>query len=404
MKSLLIMISLAAFIVMMPVLVYAGSDQPAASQPPISQPLLREGTLATQLVDVLKVGAAANEAEAESILSRAGIAPKNGWIADYPVTPDIVGELRAAVNAAADSKTISLSKDEALTAFESVTAQFDLSVRAGEPGPEGEPSAGEYPDTTVINNYYSDEGPPVVTYYAPPPDYAYLYSWVPYPFWWTDFWFPGFFVLADFDIDVHGHHHGHEGHRRGHEDHEFVSNHFRDPGSGRMSRVDPAARSNGGAFAERVGSRWSSSAGQRGAASIFSSRINRAAGGNTGVFTPRTSGRSGSPSVSSPTGSPFGRRSAISGGPAAATFGSQRIGRSFSQPSYRQPSISSRSFSPASSGQRSFSAPSSGARSFFSGAGGRSSFGGGFSGSFGGGARGSFGGGSRGSFGGGMRR
>jgi hypothetical protein len=49
-----------------------------------------------------------------------------------------------------------------------------------------------------LDNYYYEQGPPVVTYYEPPEPYYYLYSWVPYPFWSTDFYFPGFFVLNNF--------------------------------------------------------------------------------------------------------------------------------------------------------------------------------------------------------------
>ena len=51
----------------------------------------------------------------------------------------------------------------------------------------------------------------MVTYYAPPPDYYYLYSWVPYPFWCDEFWFGGFFILNDFHRSVffdHGRFHG----------------------------------------------------------------------------------------------------------------------------------------------------------------------------------------------------
>ena len=59
-------------------------------------------------------------------------------------------------------------------------------------------------EPTVIDNYYSDEGPPVVTYYAPPPDYAYLYAWDPFPFWCGGFWFPGYYVLNDFDFAFFG--------------------------------------------------------------------------------------------------------------------------------------------------------------------------------------------------------
>jgi len=58
------------------------------------------------------------------------------------------------------------------------------------------------PAEADVDEYYEDEGPPVITYYAPPADYYYLYDWDPWPFWWAGIWFPGFFVLADFDFVV----------------------------------------------------------------------------------------------------------------------------------------------------------------------------------------------------------
>ena len=58
------------------------------------------------------------------------------------------------------------------------------------------------PNPEVINKQYYEQGPPVVTYYAPPDPYYYLYSWVPYPFWSTGFYFPGFFVLNNFHRHV----------------------------------------------------------------------------------------------------------------------------------------------------------------------------------------------------------
>jgi hypothetical protein len=59
------------------------------------------------------------------------------------------------------------------------------------------------PGPDVVNNYYYDYGPPVVTYYAPPAPYYYLYSWVPYPFWWgPGVYFSGFFILHDFHRHV----------------------------------------------------------------------------------------------------------------------------------------------------------------------------------------------------------
>ena len=68
----------------------------------------------------------------------------------------------------------------------------------------------------VINQQYEEQGPPVVTYYEPPEPYTYLYAWVPYPFWSTGFYYPGYFMLKDFHRRVHvnrhpyyvSHHHG----------------------------------------------------------------------------------------------------------------------------------------------------------------------------------------------------
>jgi uncharacterized membrane protein YgcG len=240
-KSLLVLLIILMASAMMPILSNSQTDQPsAATSSPISQPLIREGTLAVKLAGDLKLGTAENEAEAEDLLSAAGIAPRNGWIADYPVTPDIVGELQAAVGEAADSGKLSIGKNAALQAFQDDVSSYSLPLTPDTSGNvAGGMFAPSYPDTSMENNYYDNEGPPAVTYYAPPPDYTYLYTWVPYPFWWEDFWFPGFFVLADFNIRVHWHHHGHE--YEG-----FVTNHFRNPKTGGISRIDPTNRVRGG--------------------------------------------------------------------------------------------------------------------------------------------------------------
>jgi hypothetical protein len=99
------------------------------------------------------------------------------------------------------------------------------------------PGSENYPNPSVVNNYYYNEGPPVMTYYTPPPDFYYLYAWVPFPFWWSGFWFPGFFVLHDF-------------HRTIIVDRRpvFVSNHFRDVRVNRVFRIDPDARFRGRTF------------------------------------------------------------------------------------------------------------------------------------------------------------
>jgi len=241
MKRLYIIATVAlCLLVSMPVGIHAQSGQAAGEQPPIAQPLVREGDLAVKLVDALKLGKATSEAEAESLLGNAGVTPRNGWIADYPVTPDIVGELTQSISVAAESKKLKMGKDEASLAFQNVMAEINLAVRGGTPGQTAQNGPGNItaPDTAVINDYYDDQGPPAVTYYAPPPDYLYLYIWVPYPFWGWNFWFPGFFILGDFHRVVHFHNRV-----------EIISNHFVDHRTNRIVRIDPLRRFNGRTFA-----------------------------------------------------------------------------------------------------------------------------------------------------------
>jgi len=233
---------LAGFaLLLIPAIIQAAYQQTAQGAPPIAQPLIREGNLAVSLAEALNLGTAKSEAEAESRLGEKDISPKNGWIADYPVTPDIVGELNVALGDAADAGKISLNRAEAQQRLDGIVKELGVSITAAENGgtaPPASEDANIIPESDVYD-YYSEEGPPVVTYYAPPPDYYYLYSWVPYPFWWTGFWFGGFFILNDFHRAVffdHGRFH----HGRG-----FVSNHFRTGGSNRFSRVDPVTRSGG---------------------------------------------------------------------------------------------------------------------------------------------------------------
>ena len=284
--------------------------------PPLAQSLVREGTLAVNLANALKIGSPTNEAEAESALTSAGIAPRNGWVGDYPVTPDVVIELRNAVGNAADSKGLSMSTEEALNIFDNVTKDYELPVSAANAGPTVSPNTSlgtNPPDPTVINNYYTQEGPPVVTYYAPPVDYSYLYNYVPYPFWWLNAWFPGYYMLADFSFPLYGYgrwHHGywdgygygywggygrygywggygynhwrgydHDGHHGGHgNDRYAVSNHYRHGGA--THRIDPANRAHGG-FSDgnrAGGQRWANPAAQRSAGAIYnrSSHVNTA--------------------------------------------------------------------------------------------------------------------------------
>jgi hypothetical protein len=342
-RSLYMKIMAAAVgLLLMPVMTYGQSEQAPTEAPPIEQPLVREGDFAVDLVNALDLSSTSDETEAESILGSAGIAPRNGWIADYPVTPDILSEIRNSIDGAADSGKIKMGKDDAVKAFENVKADLTLDVRSYTEGKPHEvnPSA-EYPGTSAINNYYYDEGPPIVTYYAPPPDYYYLYEWVPYPFWWYDFWFPGFFVLNDFHRVIHFHHRT-----------AFISNHFNDFRDHRVFRIDPAHRFHGRTFAgigaPRKG-RFISSGVRNGSRTVFNrNRISPPTGRRT--FRAPLRGRSlGSPSGGRTFRKPSGGRSfsTPSGG---RTFRTPSGGRSFSTPSggrtFRTPT-----------GGRSFSAP-----------------------------------------------
>lgn len=213
----------------------------AQGPPPVSQPLVNEGTFAIELANALAVAVNVDEIEAETRLGTLHIAPKNGWIAEYPVTPDVLMELQQAVLDAAVAKKLAMGKEEALSRFNDVAAGFGLRVKPYVMGtayaPSGE-SCATYPNPALVKTTYTDEGPPVVTYYCPPPDYYYLYAWVPSPFWWSDLWFPGFFVLHDFHRVIHRH-------KRV----EVITNHFRDRKSERGFRIDPVQRYAGKTYA-----------------------------------------------------------------------------------------------------------------------------------------------------------
>jgi hypothetical protein len=225
------------FLLLMPIIVHAQSEEVSVTPPPIGQQLVREGTFALKMAPAFSLEASEDEAEAESRLGEVGIMPGNGWIADYPVTPDIIAELQKSVIDAADAGKLTMNREEALKIFEDLKAEFGLSIKPHSDSAAYEckpPECENYPNPAVINNYYTEQGPPVVTYYAPPADYYYLYGWVPSPFWWSGFWFPGFFILNDFHRSVFIH-----------DRTFFVSNHFNDIRRHRVFRIDPSERFRG---------------------------------------------------------------------------------------------------------------------------------------------------------------
>jgi hypothetical protein len=171
MKKLL-PIGATVFFFLIPLMVNAQSEQNEPGPPPIEQSLVREGTFAMKLAEALKIGPVRSEAEAESRLASMGITPRNGWIADYPLTPDIIGEVRGAVGVAVDSGKLAMKKDEALIAVQVlIDNQWRLAV---------EPSHGTAPPPLPPPPAPSPSGsatspvPEVqVDVNAPPPEYAF---------------------------------------------------------------------------------------------------------------------------------------------------------------------------------------------------------------------------------------
>jgi len=221
--------------------VHAQSEKTTPGFPAIAQQLVREGTFALRLQSALALGTTDDEIEAESKLGEKGIVPRNGWIADYPVTPDIIGELYESLRNAAKSGRIPVNMEEALTRLDNVSVYFGMPVKpriVEKIGITLPADAVQFPQPKLIMNYYSTAGPPVVTYYAPPSDYHHMYCWIAYPFWCDDLPFPGFFILNNFHRTIFVN-----------DRVEFVSNQFRDFKARRLFRIRPAARLNGKTFA-----------------------------------------------------------------------------------------------------------------------------------------------------------
>ncbi len=244
MKRVLVIVLVAAGLVLAP---YAGSVNAQGStsgRPPIEQPLVSEGEFAVELATALQLTSTHDEAAAENSLAAINIAPRNGWISDYPMTPDIIAEVRGSAARSASSRSLSLSEADAARAVDSVSIAMHLPIkvagkkRADDSGSGSEyqsspasppPEVSEYETPDNVEQYYDENGPPIVSYYPPPWEYDYLYAWVPWPFWWDEFAFGGFFILNDFNR--HGHNH-------------WFSNHVTHA-DGTVSRVNAVTRAAG---------------------------------------------------------------------------------------------------------------------------------------------------------------
>jgi len=138
---------------------YSRPGQAEAGPGVRDQSLVREGYFAMELTEVLKIGEVRSETEAESRLASLGIAPKNGWIADYPLTPGVIRELRNAVGEASDSGKISMSREEAIRAFDDLITSIESQSAGAEPLPGMEP----YPEPYYSPRFY------YFPYYSPYP-------------------------------------------------------------------------------------------------------------------------------------------------------------------------------------------------------------------------------------------
>src|SRR5574342_1324734 len=111
-------ILLAAGLLLYPFAGFAQDYGPSTSQeqqaPPVAQTLVREGDFAIKLAVELKLGNPENEAAAEDMLAKAGVTPLNGWISDYPMTPQIVGQIQDSITKAAAEGKLPLNSEEAI--------------------------------------------------------------------------------------------------------------------------------------------------------------------------------------------------------------------------------------------------------------------------------------------------
>jgi len=173
---------------------------------PLVPPLVREGDFAIKLAEVLGLGEIADEDDAGRLLVELGLSPRNGWIADYPVTPVILAELREAVIASSESGSLAMTYNEALEAFDRLALDLGLSVDENAdlefvtelPAEGSSPDEVPYAGSFRTHDDYTTDGPPIMTYYPPPSHYYRYYDWVPYPFYFSRSYYSGFFILHDF--------------------------------------------------------------------------------------------------------------------------------------------------------------------------------------------------------------
>ncbi len=175
------MIFLAASLVPASYTASVNAQGSPSRRPPIAQPLVSEGEFAVELATALHLTSSHDEAAAENSLIAIDIAPRNGWISDYPTTPDIIAELRESAARSALSGNLSISEADAARAVDSVSIAMHLPVGlAGRKHTDASssqylsssasppPEVSEYETPADVEQYYDENGPPIVSYYPPP--------------------------------------------------------------------------------------------------------------------------------------------------------------------------------------------------------------------------------------------
>ena len=154
MKSMLIMV-LAAGLAFLPYASAVKAQEASSGRPPIEQPLVSEGQFAVGLANALRLTSSHDEAAAEDSLSRVNIAPRNGWFSDYPMTPDILEEVRKSAARAASAGGLQMSEAEAARAVGDVSSAMHLPIMAG--GPQ---SGNNAPGYSSNSEYEAGSGAP----------------------------------------------------------------------------------------------------------------------------------------------------------------------------------------------------------------------------------------------------
>lgn len=130
MKKLLLC-ALTASLLLLPLVTCSAEHGTAKA---VSQSLVREGDYAIKLVETLKLGKVTDDIKAEDVLAAAGIAPKSGWISNFPVTPAVVAQVRVSVRVAAKAGKVHEGWKEADRSVLALNKKLGLSAIASAGG------------------------------------------------------------------------------------------------------------------------------------------------------------------------------------------------------------------------------------------------------------------------------